>query len=76
MLFFLLDTTNNTRTSDSIGTESLMVIDFTVDVMFLVDILINFRTTYINKKDEVTTVLAPAQCVLAVLCLLRDCVTN
>lgn len=30
-----------------------MVIDFFVDVMFIIDILINFRTTYINKKDEV-----------------------
>ena len=34
-----------------------MVIDFIVDVMFIVDILINFRTTYINKKDEVTNII-------------------
>uniref|UniRef100_A0A1I8FGS5 Ion_trans domain-containing protein n=1 Tax=Macrostomum lignano TaxID=282301 RepID=A0A1I8FGS5_9PLAT len=27
---------------------------FLVDVMFIVDILINFRTTYVNKNDEVS----------------------
>ncbi len=27
----------------------------TVDVMFIVDILINFRTTYVNANDEVVS---------------------
>ena len=26
---------------------------FTVDIMFIIDILINFRTTYISENDEV-----------------------
>ncbi|CAG2119354.1 unnamed protein product, partial [Medioppia subpectinata] len=32
-----------------------MVVDLLVDVMFIVDILINFRTTYVNKNDEVVS---------------------
>ncbi|KAH9529763.1 Potassium voltage-gated channel sub H member 7 [Dermatophagoides farinae] len=43
---------HHTIGSDSYGSNSLMVIDLFVDVMFIIDILINFRTTYINKKDE------------------------
>lgn len=35
--------------------DPLMVIDMIVDVMFLVDIFINFRTTYVNKNDEVVS---------------------
>jgi hypothetical protein len=35
------------------GDDPLMVVDLLVDVMFIVDILINFRTTYVNKNDEV-----------------------
>lgn len=53
-IFLYTDMSNHSKTSPAnFGTQSLMVIDFFVDVMFLVDILINFRTTYINKKDEV-----------------------
>lgn len=58
ILFALsLDDNNNNsaRTSaSSYGNDSLIVIDFFVDIMFMIDILINFRTTYINKKDEVS----------------------
>jgi len=35
--------------------DPLTVIDLVVDVMFIVDILINFRTTYVNKNDEVVS---------------------
>ena len=28
---------------------------FSVDIMFIIDILINFRTTYVNKNDEVVS---------------------
>ena len=28
---------------------------FPVDIMFIIDILINFRTTYVNKNDEVVS---------------------
>ena len=33
--------------------DPLVIIDLLVDVMFIIDILINFRTTYVNKNDEV-----------------------
>ncbi|XP_039976097.1 potassium voltage-gated channel subfamily H member 6a isoform X2 [Xiphias gladius] len=33
----------------------LNVVDLVVDVMFIVDILINFRTTYVNENDEVVS---------------------
>nr|XP_020461087.1 potassium voltage-gated channel subfamily H member 6-like isoform X2 [Monopterus albus] len=33
----------------------LNVVDLVVDVMFIVDILINFRTTYVNRNDEVVS---------------------
>ncbi|ODN06245.1 Potassium voltage-gated channel subfamily H member 7 [Orchesella cincta] len=35
--------------------DPLAVVDFIVDVMFIVDILINFRTTYVNANDEVVS---------------------
>ncbi|OTF80269.1 hypothetical protein BLA29_003541 [Euroglyphus maynei] len=46
--------THDNHHTDSYGSNSLMVIDLFVDVMFIIDILINFRTTYINKKDELS----------------------
>ncbi|XP_072298809.1 potassium voltage-gated channel subfamily H member 6a [Eucyclogobius newberryi] len=33
----------------------LNVVDLVVDVMFIVDIIINFRTTYVNHNDEVVS---------------------
>lgn len=33
--------------------EPLEIIDLIVDIMFIVDIIINFRTTYVNENDEV-----------------------
>uniref|UniRef100_H2Z0V5 Potassium voltage-gated channel subfamily H member 2 n=1 Tax=Ciona savignyi TaxID=51511 RepID=H2Z0V5_CIOSA len=36
-------------------TEPLNVIEFLVDIFFVIDILINFRTTYVNKNDEVVS---------------------
>ncbi|KAK3109016.1 hypothetical protein FSP39_021204, partial [Pinctada imbricata] len=35
--------------------DPLTIIDLIVDIMFIVDILINFRTTYVNKNDEVVS---------------------
>uniref|UniRef100_A0A1I8F5V2 Ion_trans domain-containing protein n=1 Tax=Macrostomum lignano TaxID=282301 RepID=A0A1I8F5V2_9PLAT len=35
--------------------DPLTIIDIVVDIMFIVDILINFRTTYVNKNDEVVS---------------------
>ncbi|XP_031427082.1 potassium voltage-gated channel subfamily H member 6a isoform X2 [Clupea harengus] len=33
----------------------LNVVDLVVDIMFVVDIIINFRTTYVNRNDEVVS---------------------
>ncbi|XP_074477387.1 voltage-gated inwardly rectifying potassium channel KCNH2 isoform X2 [Sebastes fasciatus] len=33
----------------------LNVVDLMVDIMFIIDILINFRTTYVNTNDEVVS---------------------
>ncbi|KAM4624483.1 voltage-gated inwardly rectifying potassium channel KCNH6, partial [Polymixia lowei] len=35
--------------------DPLNVVDLMVDVLFIVDIVINFRTTYVNHNDEVVT---------------------
>lgn len=33
----------------------LNVVDLIVDIMFIIDILINFRTTYVNSSEEVVS---------------------
>ncbi|XP_050428513.1 potassium voltage-gated channel subfamily H member 2 isoform X2 [Adelges cooleyi] len=35
--------------------DPLVVVDFFVDITFIIDIAINFRTTYVNKNDEVVS---------------------
>ncbi|KAG5850943.1 hypothetical protein ANANG_G00087740 [Anguilla anguilla] len=35
--------------------NTLSVVDLIVDIMFIIDILINFRTTYVNVNDEVVS---------------------
>nr|XP_055058218.1 potassium voltage-gated channel subfamily H member 2a isoform X1 [Misgurnus anguillicaudatus] len=35
--------------------SALNVVDLIVDIMFVVDIVINFRTTYVNSNDEVVS---------------------
>ena len=32
------------------GADALVMIDLIVDIMFIFDILINFRTTYVSKQ--------------------------
>ncbi|CAP37254.2 Protein CBR-UNC-103.2 [Caenorhabditis briggsae] len=44
----LQDTTKKSR-----FTEPLEIVDLIVDIMFIVDIIINFRTTYVNENEEV-----------------------
>jgi hypothetical protein len=39
----------------SFGIGPLAIIDLIVDIMFIIDILINFRTTYVNKNDQVVS---------------------
>lgn len=41
--------------NNSIAGGPLAFIDFIVDIMFIIDILINFRTTYVNKNDQVVS---------------------
>ncbi|GAA30706.2 potassium voltage-gated channel subfamily H member 2 [Clonorchis sinensis] len=48
--FHLLEENKTTRKSGEWST--LRAIDFFVDIMFIIDIFINFRTTYVNKNDE------------------------
>lgn len=50
---FLLSDTDNIQGEKQ--TDPLKIIDIVVDVMFIIDIFINFRTTYINKNDEVVS---------------------
>ncbi|CAD5117448.1 DgyrCDS6216 [Dimorphilus gyrociliatus] len=50
---FLLSDTENRQGEKQ--TDPLKIIDIVVDVMFIIDIFINFRTTYINKNDEVVS---------------------
>ena len=35
------------------GDDPLVVVDLVVDIMFIIDIIINFRTTFISESDEV-----------------------
>uniref|UniRef100_A0A915I0L0 Ion transport domain-containing protein n=1 Tax=Romanomermis culicivorax TaxID=13658 RepID=A0A915I0L0_ROMCU len=35
--------------------DPIEVVDLIVDIMFIVDIIINFRTTYVNENDEVVS---------------------
>ncbi|XP_076044307.1 uncharacterized protein LOC143027138 [Oratosquilla oratoria] len=35
--------------------DPIVIIDLLVDIMFMVDIVINFRTTYVNHNDEVVS---------------------
>uniref|UniRef100_A0A672MM67 Potassium voltage-gated channel subfamily H member 2 n=1 Tax=Sinocyclocheilus grahami TaxID=75366 RepID=A0A672MM67_SINGR len=39
----------------SYSCSPLNVVDLIVDIMFIIDIIINFRTTYVNANDEVVS---------------------
>ncbi|KAG7488697.1 hypothetical protein MATL_G00036460 [Megalops atlanticus] len=53
---FLLNEHDNTIIQNCIYSCSpLNVVDLIVDIMFVIDILINFRTTYVNANDEVVS---------------------
>uniref|UniRef100_A0A4X1T2G7 Voltage-gated inwardly rectifying potassium channel KCNH2 n=1 Tax=Sus scrofa TaxID=9823 RepID=A0A4X1T2G7_PIG len=53
---FLLSDQDESRRGDCGYTCSpLTVVDLIVDIMFVVDIVINFRTTYVNTNDEVVS---------------------
>lgn len=53
---FLLNDKNGTvKDAKNRYKDPLTIIDLIVDIMFIIDILINFRTTYVNKNDEVVS---------------------
>uniref|UniRef100_A0A674NTH7 Voltage-gated inwardly rectifying potassium channel KCNH2 n=1 Tax=Takifugu rubripes TaxID=31033 RepID=A0A674NTH7_TAKRU len=53
---FLLSDEEDASTQSCIYSCSpLNVVDLIVDIMFIIDILINFRTTYVNANDEVVS---------------------
>lgn len=39
----------------NVYSDPLVIVDYIVDVMFIVDIFINFRTTFVDKNDEVVS---------------------
>ncbi|XP_022253646.1 potassium voltage-gated channel subfamily H member 6-like isoform X1 [Limulus polyphemus] len=51
---FLLNE-NRTKRNKNYGDDPIVIIDLLVDVMFIIDILINFRTTYVNSNEEVVS---------------------
>ncbi|XP_033606226.1 potassium voltage-gated channel subfamily H member 2 isoform X3 [Cryptotermes secundus] len=53
--FLLNEPDFSTRKSKKYGDDPIVIIDLIVDVTFIVDILINFRTTYVNSNDEVVS---------------------
>ncbi|XP_041974696.1 potassium voltage-gated channel unc-103-like isoform X2 [Aricia agestis] len=50
---FQLNEPDFDKRSRAFGQDPIVVIDMIVDVTFIIDILINFRTTYVNAADEV-----------------------
>ncbi|XP_049887583.1 potassium voltage-gated channel unc-103-like isoform X2 [Pectinophora gossypiella] len=50
---FQLNEPDFDKRSRKFGEDPIVVIDMIVDVTFIIDILINFRTTYVNVADEV-----------------------
>ncbi|PNJ50626.1 KCNH6 isoform 2 [Pongo abelii] len=53
--FLLSDQDESRRGACSYTCSPLTVVDLIVDIMFVVDIAINFRTTYVNTNDEVVS---------------------
>ncbi|XP_033841871.1 potassium voltage-gated channel subfamily H member 2 [Periophthalmus magnuspinnatus] len=53
--FLLNDQEEQIMQSCGYSCSPLNVVDLIVDIMFIIDILINFRTTYVNSNDEVVS---------------------
>ncbi|XP_073739150.1 voltage-gated inwardly rectifying potassium channel KCNH6 isoform X2 [Callorhinus ursinus] len=53
--FLLSDQDESQRVDCGYTCSPLTVVDLIVDIMFIVDIVINFRTTYVNTNDEVVS---------------------
>lgn len=48
------DSSTRIRNAETNQADPLVIIDLIVDVMFIADILINFRTTYLHNGEVVT----------------------
>uniref|UniRef100_A0A8C5R6W6 Potassium voltage-gated channel subfamily H member 7 n=1 Tax=Leptobrachium leishanense TaxID=445787 RepID=A0A8C5R6W6_9ANUR len=53
--FLLNDIEEQKRRECGYSCNPLNVVDLMVDIMFIIDILINFRTTYVNQNEEVVS---------------------
>ncbi|XP_058478860.1 potassium voltage-gated channel subfamily H member 7-like [Solea solea] len=53
--FLLNDQEEQKRRECGYSCSPLNVVDLMVDIMFIIDILINFRTTYVNLNEEVVS---------------------
>ncbi|OWK52912.1 Potassium voltage-gated channel subfamily H member 2 [Lonchura striata] len=53
--FLLSDSEEAQRHQCGYSCSPLNVVDLIVDIMFIIDILINFRTTYVNSNEEVVS---------------------
>ncbi|XP_026169128.1 potassium voltage-gated channel subfamily H member 6-like [Mastacembelus armatus] len=53
--FLLSDQEEDAMQTCGYSCSPLNVVDLIVDIMFIVDIIINFRTTYVNSNDEVVS---------------------
>ncbi|KAJ8245915.1 hypothetical protein GJAV_G00261660 [Gymnothorax javanicus] len=53
--FLLNEQEDERRRTCGYTCNPLNVVDFIVDIMFIIDIVINFRTTYVNHNDEVVS---------------------
>ncbi|XP_063284693.1 potassium voltage-gated channel subfamily H member 7 isoform X1 [Pelobates fuscus] len=53
--FLLNDREEQKRRECGYSCNPLNVVDLMVDIMFIIDILINFRTTYVNRNEEVVS---------------------
>ncbi|KAL4656614.1 potassium voltage-gated channel subfamily H member 7-like [Arapaima gigas] len=53
--FLLNDREEQKRRECGYSCSPLNVVDLIVDIMFIIDILINFRTTYVNTNEEVVS---------------------
>ena len=56
------DDKNSTKTPTPLDTgpvtvysDPLVIVDYIVDIMFIIDIFINFRTTFVDENDEVVS---------------------
>ncbi|XP_060758082.1 potassium voltage-gated channel subfamily H member 6a isoform X2 [Neoarius graeffei] len=53
--FLLSEQQDESRVDCGYTCNPLNMVDLVVDVMFIIDIIINFRTTYVNRNDEVVS---------------------